>query len=100
LVEARRLDPSLWGRLALAVILEVDGTVHRVSEVESHFPNATAARCVQAALASLVFPSVNGKPFTVVLALRLNPALGAPGTTREAGPDASPSLPDDAGTSD
>ena len=40
--EARRTDPRLWGRLAFVIILEVDGTVHRLSEVESHFPNANA----------------------------------------------------------
>jgi hypothetical protein len=71
--EARRSDPSLWGRLAFAVILEVDGTVHRVSEVESHFPNASAAHCAAAALSTVVFPSVSGKPFSFVAALRLPP---------------------------
>ncbi len=69
--EARRTDPSLWGRLAFAIILEVDGTVHRVSEVESHFPNLNASRCAAAALSTIVFPSVSGKPFSFVLAMRL-----------------------------
>lgn len=69
--EARRTDPSLWGRLAFAIILEVDGTVHRVSEVESHFPNPNASRCAAAALSTIVFPSVGGKPFSFVLAMRL-----------------------------
>jgi hypothetical protein len=103
LAEARRTDPAVWGRLALATILEVDGTVHRISEVESHFPSATAARCVQAALAGVVFPSVNAKPFTLVLALRLNPpADAARPSGLAAGPDASPdpSLLEDGGTSD
>lgn len=97
--DARRADPSLWGRLALAAILEVDGSVHRISEVESHFPNAAATRCVQMLLAGIVFPSVNGKPFTLVLPLRLNPR--AP--LEQAGPDASPNQPqldEDAGTND
>jgi hypothetical protein len=75
---ARQQDPSLWGRLALAVVLEVDGTVHRVSEVESHFPNAAAARCAAAALSAISFPSVNGKPFSFVLAMRLPPSAGQP----------------------
>ena len=97
--EAQRTDPALWGRLALAAILEVDGTVHRISEVESHFPNAAAARCVQTLIAGIVFPSVNGKPFTLVLPLRLTPRT----RTEQAGPDASPSptpLDEDAGAND
>ena len=76
--EARRTDPSLWGRLAFAVILEVDGTVHRVNEVESHFPNANASRCAAAALSTIVFPSVSGKPFSFVLAMRLPASNAAP----------------------
>jgi len=71
--EARHSDPALWGRLALAVILEIDGSVHRVSEVESHFPSASATRCAQSLLASLIFPSVNGKPFSFVMPMRLSP---------------------------
>ena len=71
--EARRTDPKLWGRLALAVILEMDGSVHRVSEVESHFASASAARCVQVLISGVHFPSVNGKPFSFVVALRLSP---------------------------
>ncbi len=90
---ARRADPSLWGRLALAAILEVDGTVHRISEVESHFPNAAATRCVQTLIAGIIFPSVNGKPFTLVLPLRLSPPLSAGRPVAQAGQDASPSQP-------
>jgi hypothetical protein len=80
LSEARRADPVLWGRLALSVILEIDGSVHRVTEVESHFPNASATRCAQALISSVVFPSVNGKPFSFVVPLRL-----VPDPTRDAG---------------
>lgn len=97
--EARHTDPSLWGRLALAAILEVDGTVHRVSEIESHFPSAAATRCVQMLIAGIVFPSVNGKPFTLVLPLRLSPRT----PVEQAGPDSSPNQPqldEDAGMSD
>jgi hypothetical protein len=97
--EARHTDAALWGRLALAAILEVDGTVHRISEIESHFPNAAAARCVQMLIAGIVFPSVNGKPFTLVLPLRLSPRT----PVEEAGPDSSPNQPqldEDAGTND
>lgn len=75
---ARSLDPALWGRLALAIVLEVDGSVHRVSETESHFPNAGAVRCVAASLASVRFPSVDGKPFSFVVALRLGPPASDP----------------------
>ena len=71
--EAQRADPALWGRLALSIILEMDGSVHRVSEVESHFPNAAVTRCAQALVSSVIFPSVNGKPFIFVLPLRLSP---------------------------
>ena len=85
--DARRGDPALWGRLALATILEVDGTVHRVSEVESHFPNAAAAHCVEMVLAGIPFPSVSGKAFTMVVPLRLSP----PVATMGAGPELSPS---------
>ena len=85
--DARRTDPSLWGRLALAAILEVDGTVHQINEVESHFPNAAASRCAQVLLAGLTFPSVNGKPFTVVLPMRLSPAEPQKAT----GPELNPS---------
>ncbi len=74
---ARTTDAALWGRLALATILEVDGTVHRVSEVESRFPNAAAVRCVQAVVADISFPSVNGKPFSLVLPVRLLPSLSS-----------------------
>jgi hypothetical protein len=95
--EGRRTDPALWGRLALSVILELDGTVHRVSEVESHFPSATATRCAQIVLSSVVFPSVNGKPFSFVVPLRLprDPTLEARGDeqteTKKKGPDENPS---------
>jgi len=85
--EARRGDPVLWGRLALSVILEIDGSVHRVTEVESHFQNPAATRCAQILVSSVVFPSVNGKPFNFVVPLRLapNPAQ------KKTGPDESPS---------
>lgn len=78
--EPRRTDPGLWGRLALSVILEIDGSVHRVTEVESHFPNAAATRCAMVLLSSVVFPSVNGKPFSFVVPVRLtpNPSLAEP----------------------
>jgi hypothetical protein len=100
---ARRQDPSLWGRLAFAVVLEVDGTVHRVSEVESHFPNASASRCAAAALSAISFPSVSGRPFSFVLAMRLPPdqrralppALGVPPDSVEPSTDGA-----DAGASD
>ena len=85
--EARRGDPGLWGRLALSVILEMDGSVHRVTEIESRFPNAAATRCAQVLVSSLVFPSVNGKPFSFVLPLRLSPNVPLAKT----GPDDSPS---------
>ena len=85
--EARRADPALWGRLALSVILEMDGSVHRVTEAESRFPNAAATRCAQVLVSSLVFPSVNGKPFSFVLPLRLSPSAALAKT----GPDENPS---------
>lgn len=88
--EAQRADPALWGRLALSVILEIDGSVHRITEVESHFPNAAASRCAAATVAGIVFPSVNGKPFTFVVPLRLTPLAGGPETTRP-GPEQAPS---------
>jgi hypothetical protein len=94
--EPRRADPALWGRLALSVVLEIDGSVHRVSEVESRFPNAAATRCAQVLVSSLVFPSVNGKPFSFVLPLRVsaNAALAKTGP----GDHPSPSeISDDAG---
>lgn len=87
--EARRNDPSLWGRLALAVVLEVDGTVHRVSEVESHFPNSAAAHCAAATLSNVVFASVNGKPFSFVLALRVPPLSTTPGVAASGNADLS-----------
>jgi hypothetical protein len=96
--EARRSDPSLWGRLAFAVILEVDGTVHRVSEVESHFPNASAAHCAAATLSTTVFPSVSGKPFSFVAALRLPPS-GAPQRS-EPSPSVQPNVEASAPTPD
>jgi len=95
--DARRTDPALWGRLALSVILELDGSVHRVSEVESHFPNASATRCAQILLSSLIFPSVNGKPFSFVVPLRLGPIppldapRAAPTEEKKKGPDENPS---------
>lgn len=88
--EARATDPALWGRLALSVILEVDGSVHRVTEVESRFPNSAATRCVQALLASQSFPSVNGKPFSFVVPLRLGPQAAQ----TETGPEVAPSPSD------
>ena len=91
--DARRADPALWGRLALAVILEMDGSVHRVTEVESRFPNAAATRCAQVLLAALVFPSVNGKPFSFVVPLRLGPNSSSPAPTKT-GPDENPSPPE------
>lgn len=101
--EARHSDPGLWGRLALSVILEMDGSVHRVTEVESHFPNATATRCAQVLLSSTLFPSVNGKPFSFVVPLRLSPSpqLDTPADTQQGekkkGPDENPSPSDTSG---
>ena len=85
--EARRADPALWGRLALSVILEIDGSVHRVTEVESHFPNASATRCAQVLISSLVYPNVNGKPFSFVVPLRLSPNAQS---TKKTGPEEDP----------
>jgi len=101
--DARRRDPGLWGRLALAIVLEIDGSVHRVSEVESHFPNAAAARCAAATLSTVRFPSVGGKPFSFVVALRL-PPRNAPerdaNTSSPAGVTPTAAERDDAGTED
>jgi len=91
--EARASDPALWGRLALSVILEVDGSVHRVTEAESRFPNPAATRCAQALLSTQLFPSVNGKPFSFVVPLRLSP----PAPPTETGPDVDPSPSDVSG---
>ncbi len=91
--EARRSDPKLWGRLALSVILEVDGQVHRVSEVESHFPSPSATRCAQVLIAALQFPSVNGKPFSFVVPLRLSPDPNANTTQPSPEEDPSPAEP-------
>ena len=85
--EARRADPARWGRLALSVVLEMDGSVHRVTEVESHFPNAAATRCAQVLVSSVIFPSVNGKPFSFVVPLRIRPNEA----NAKTGPDESPS---------
>ena len=92
--DARRTDPGLWGRLALTVILEVDGSVHRVSEVESRFPSATATRCAQMLISGLGFPSVNGKPFSFVLPLRLNPTLDATQPSSDQDPNSADSAAD------
>jgi len=75
---AQQGDPALWGRLALAVVLEVDGSVHQVSEVESHFPSLDATRCAQKLVSDVLFPSVNGKPFGFVVPLRLSPSSNLP----------------------
>jgi hypothetical protein len=80
--------------LALAVVLEVDGTVHRVSEVESHFPNAIAARCAAAAISTIVFPSVNGKPFSFVVAMRVLPSGAAAAPIDAAATDGPRSRPE------
>jgi hypothetical protein len=88
--EARRADPALWGRLALTVILEMDGSVHRVSEIESHFPNASATRCTQVLLSKIVFPTVNGKPYSFVVPIRLSPT-GLLGARERTGSDVVPS---------
>ena len=95
--EAQRTDPQLWGRLALSVILEVDGSVHRVSEVESHFPNAAASRCAQALVSGVLFPSVNGKPFSFVLPLRLSPVQAPDNAAPSPEADPSSAGSDDAG---
>jgi hypothetical protein len=89
--DARRGDPALWGRLALSVILEMDGSVHRVTEVESHFPNASVTRCAQVLVSSLIYPSVNGKPFSFVVPLRLSPTLEP---EKKTGSDEAPSPSD------
>ena len=85
--EARRTDVGLWGRLALGVILEMDGSVHRISEVESHFPSASATRCAQVLLSAVTFPSVNGKPYSFVVPIRLAPSS----PQEKTGPDVGPS---------
>ena len=89
--DARRNDPGLWGRLALGVVLEMDGSVHRVNEVESHFPSAAATRCAEVLVSSIVFPSVNGKPYSFVVALRLAPS---PNAQEKTGPEEAPSPSD------
>ncbi|HEX3774339.1 MAG TPA: AgmX/PglI C-terminal domain-containing protein [Polyangiaceae bacterium] len=92
---ARASDPNLWGRLALAIVLEADGSVHRVSEIESHFPNATAARCAAAIVSAIAFPSVNGKPFSFVAAMRLALLSSPePNPTTIARADSAPAEPD------
>jgi hypothetical protein len=58
-VEARQLDPQLWGRLALVFFIENDGRAASIQEVDSHFGSTAAVRCVADRLAAMVLPVVN-----------------------------------------
>ncbi|HEY4158432.1 MAG TPA: AgmX/PglI C-terminal domain-containing protein [Polyangiaceae bacterium] len=86
--QALARDPTLWGRLALTVILESDGTVHRIEEAESRFPDALVTRCAQAVIARLVFPAVLSKPFVFVQAIRFGAPPTSPASDSDAGQNA------------
>ncbi|HEY2408139.1 MAG TPA: AgmX/PglI C-terminal domain-containing protein [Polyangiaceae bacterium] len=86
--QALARDPTLWGRLALTVTLERDGTVHRIEEAESRFPDALVTRCAQAVIARLVFPPVLSKPFVFVQPIRFGAPPASPASDSDAGQNA------------
>ncbi|HYQ14524.1 MAG TPA: hypothetical protein VEQ58_02165, partial [Polyangiaceae bacterium] len=45
-----RVDPRLWGRVALQVELDVDGAVKSAAPIETRFPDAEVAECARQAL--------------------------------------------------
>jgi hypothetical protein len=74
----RRRDAALAGRLALRIILEIEGTVHLIEEHDSYFQDVTVIRCAEETLASLVFPSVAGRPFSFVFGMQFGEQPASP----------------------
>jgi hypothetical protein len=65
-----RRDAGLWGRIAMEAEIAADGSVTRVRESESRFPDADVAACVASAVKSVVLrPS--GRTAEIVFAARL-----------------------------
>jgi hypothetical protein len=64
-------DPHLWGRLQLLITLEPDGSLLRVVENESRFPDPRVSQCVTQLLERLHYPAPGGGRLTFVQAYRL-----------------------------
>jgi len=71
-----RRDAGLWGRIAIEAEIAADGSVTRVRESESRFPDADVAACVASAVKSIVLRPA-GRTAEVVFAARLG-SLTAP----------------------
>jgi len=65
--------PELWGRLAIRVHVEPNGTVDEAFEVESSFPDEHVVRCALKHARTLKLPVPEGGDVRWVLALRLAP---------------------------
>jgi hypothetical protein len=69
-LDGLRRDAGLWGRIAMEAEIAADGSVTRVHESESRFPDPDVAACVASAVKSIVLrPS--GRTVEVVFAARL-----------------------------
>jgi hypothetical protein len=93
LVESRRRDPRIWGRMALELSLAEDGSVTAVSEVESSFPDRSAVACVSDRFEGLRFAEPKPGPSAIVVALRLEPDQPAPPSPPAGGTDGVPPAP-------
>lgn len=55
--EARRIDARLWGRLALAFVINRDGRAEAIEEVDPNFGSSAAVQCVASHLSSITLPA-------------------------------------------
>lgn len=72
--QALRRIPTLSGHITTRFVIELDGTVSNVVNVDSDIPDPSLVTCLTETYADeeLTFPSPEGSPITVVVPLELS----------------------------
>jgi hypothetical protein len=91
-------DPKLWGRIALRLSLEPDGTVRDAQPIETQFPRPEVTECARRAVLGAHLTAANVRQLSFAMRLGqppappIPPAAGSP-PLEEGTPPAPPSLP-------
>lgn len=96
--EALERDAGLWGRIALRLQLDEDGSVQEATPVETRFPNPPMTECARQAVLGARIPSAEVNQLTFAFRVGQLPRPAAPPSPEGAPPPAGvlPSPPDPA----
>ncbi len=81
----REEHPGAWGRLALRVDVDTEGTAGEIAQTESTFPVASVVACATRVLREVAWPPARGGVARVVVPLRAPPSR--PPSSVDAGDD-------------